>query len=382
VHERKQFEEALQEADRRKDEFLALLAHELRNPLAPIRSGLHVLELAKHDPDTIDEVRGMMERQLRQLVALVDDLMDVSRITRGKFELETCRLDVADVLRTAVEGARPALEEAGHELALDLPAEPVHIDADPTRLAQVVSNLLDNATKYTPEGGHVRLSAAREGDEVVIAVADDGVGVPAEMRERIFEMFAQIERPSDRRGGGLGLGLTLVKSVVEMHGGRVEVESEGEDRGSVFRVRLPLARSVPFPVPAAADVEGVAAPAPARRVLVVDDNEAAAELLGRAVRMLGNDVRTAADGEEALEVALEFRPHVVLMDLRMPRLDGFDAARRLRREPWAEKLVLVALSGYGQAADRRRTTEAGFDLHLVKPVAPAELARLLAGASE
>ncbi|QDT15017.1 PAS domain S-box protein [Alienimonas californiensis] len=391
--ERKQAEEALRriaaelsEADRRKDEFLATLAHELRNPLAPIRTGLEVLRLAENDPATVGTVRDTMERQVQQLAHLIDDLMDVSRITRGKFQLRTRRVTLAEVARSALEAARPFVDEAGHELTVALPEEPVELEADPHRLAQVLSNLLNNAAKYTPRGGRIALTAERRGGEAVVTVADNGLGIPADSLSRIFEMFAQIDRESATEASetGLGIGLTLVRSLVEMHGGRVEVHSEGAGRGSEFRVRLPIAGGPPAAVPqaapetdAAADSEG-AADAPARRVLVVDDNKAAARMLGRVLGMLGHEVHLAHDGVEAIEAAGAVRPDLALMDLGMPNLNGYEAARRIRDEPWGAEMVLVALTGWGQEEDRRRTREAGFDRHLVKPVEPAVLQQLLA----
>ncbi|HEX6984029.1 MAG TPA: ATP-binding protein, partial [Planctomycetaceae bacterium] len=367
--------EALADADRRKTEFLATLGHELRNPLAPIRTGLELVKLAGDDPAVVGETLGTMERQVGQMVRLIDDLLDVSRITQGKLRLRTCRVALADVVRDAVEAARPVIDEAGHDLAVTLPEGPVHLDADPARLAQVISNLLNNAAKYTPEGGRIRLSAERQGGDAVVAVRDDGIGIPAGMLDRIFEMFAQIDRQMETGYKGLGIGLTLVKRLVEMHDGTVEVRSEGEGLGSEFCVRLPVVVEPSADMPQAGpDIVGLGGGG--LRILVVDDNRAAADLLGKIVRMLGNEVRTAYDGEQAVKAAAEFLPEVVLMDLGMPKMDGYQAAREIRRRPWGEGVFLVALTGWGQEEDRMRTQEAGFDRHLVKPAEPAALRAL------
>lgn len=369
-------EEAVREADRRKDEFLAMLAHELRNPLAPIRTGLELMKMVKDDPQTMEETRAIMERQTKQLVALVDDLLDVSRITRGKLELRKCRVKLSDVVQSAVEAAQPFIEDGGHELSVIVPDRPLYLNADPHRLAQVLSNLLNNSAKYTREGGDIVLSADRRGSDVVVSVKDSGVGIPADMRERIFEMFTQIDRSMEKTHSGLGIGLTLAKSIVEMHGGTIEVHSDGANRGTTFRVILPLLLEIPA---VESPVDPVEMPTPKeRRVLIVDDNQAAASLLSSVVKMLGNEVRTAGDGEEAIAMADDFRPDVILMDLGMPKLNGYDAARHIRQQPWGRKMLLVALTGWGQDGDKQRTKEAGFDHHLVKPADPAELQNLLA----
>jgi CheY-like chemotaxis protein len=354
-----------------------MLAHELRNPLAPICTGLEVLRLRKDDPAALERSLGIMERQTRQLTRLIDDLMDVSRITRGRLQVRKGRVELADVVQSAIEASRPLLDEAGHELTVRLPDHPIVLDADATRLAQVLSNLLGNAAKYTPHGGRVVLSARTEGDELVVSVADSGVGIPPAMLGRVFEMFQQVERPGGRATAGLGIGLTLVRALVEAHGGTVSVHSEGTDRGSEFVLRLPL----PPPTRAHSERETGAKGDPAaaargarpRRVLVVDDNEEAAEMLSMAVEMLGNEVRTARDGIEAVELAGQFRPNVVLMDIGMPRMNGYDAARRIREQPWGKDMLLVALTGWGQEDDKRKTREAGFDRHLVKPAGTAAL---------
>ena len=368
----------LSEADRRKDEFLATLAHELRNPLAPIRTGLEVMKLAKDDPATIEEIRCTMERQTNQLVMLVDDLLDVSRISKGKLELRKCRVKLADVVQSAVEASRPFIVEFNHELTVAIPEQPIFLDADPNRLAQVLSNLLNNSTKYTPEGGRIRLSSEQQGSDVVISVEDNGLGIPSTMLERIFEMFAQIDRPHEKGYTGLGIGLSLVKSLVEMHAGRIEVYSEGTGKGSVFSVRLPILHepSGEDCAPSHSD-RSPQKSTNKRKVLVVDDNKAAATMLSMVVRMLGNDVRKAHDGKEGIEVAEEFMPDVILMDIGMPKMNGYDAARHIRRQPWSNGMMLVALTGWGQEEDKIKTKDAGFDHHLVKPAEPAAIQNLL-----
>lgn len=366
----------LSEADRRKDEFLATLAHELRNPLAPIRTGLELMKMVADDPATMEEIRSTMERQTQQMATLIDDLLDVSRITQGKLQLRKCRVKLADVVRNAVEASSPFILEAGHELTVSIPEQLIYLEADPHRLAQVLSNLLNNAAKYTKEGGRIWFTAERQESEVVIMVKDTGIGIPTEMLERVFEMFAQIDRPMEKGYTGLGIGLTLVKSLVEMHGGRIEVHSEGPNQGSQFSVRLPFLVEWSMQESRVAPPEqGEAAPGK-RRVLVVDDNKAAADMLSMIVKMLGNEVRTAGDGQQAVTVAAEFLPDMVVMDLGMPRMNGYDAARYIRQQSWGEKIMLVALTGWGKEEDRQRTEEAGFDHHLVKPAEPAALQEL------
>ena len=378
----KRMEEALREADRRKDEFLATLAHELRNPLAPIRMGLEVMKLAKDEPATVEATLHTMERQTQQLIALVDDLLDVSRITRGRLELRKCRVNLSDVLQSAVEASKPFIAEADHDLVITVPEHSIYLEADPHRLAQVVSNLLNNAAKYTPDGGRIWLTVERHGGDVVVSVKDNGIGIPAGMLDRIFEMFAQVDRPMEKSYTGLGIGLTLVKSLVEMHGGRIEVHSDGGNRGSDFRVRLPILPELSSGEPKSMQSGTLAHAKSKRRVLVVDDNRAAADMLGMVVRMLGNEVLTADDGQQAIDVAAQFLPHVILMDLGMPKLSGYEAARHIRQQPWGETMMLVALTGWGQDEDKQRTKEAGFDHHLVKPAEPSDLQKLLSLADE
>ena len=378
VTERVRQQEALKDADRRKDEFLATLAHELRNPLAPLRNGLQVMKLAAGDPGAVERARSMMDRQLGQMVHLIDDLLDVSRITRGKLQLRRQRVELASVVRAAVETARPVIEASAHELATALPPEPVWLDADPTRLAQVLSNLLANAAKYTERGGRVRLAAARDGGEVVVSVADTGIGIAPEHLPRLFEMFSQVPSALERSQGGLGIGLALVKGLAEMHGGTVAARSDGPGKGSEFVVRLPVAGGTPAGRSQAAPGEPAAA-RPRRRVLVADDNRDAADSLAEMLRIGGHEVHTAYAGRAAVEAAARLRPDVAVLDIGMPGLTGYDAARRIRSESWGRDITLVALTGWGQEEDKRRATGAGFDHHLTKPVDPAALERLLAG---
>ena len=378
VTERKRAEEALKEADRRKDEFLATLAHELRNPLAPIRNALQILEMGEDNPALAKEMRAMMERQVQQMVRLVDDLFDVSRITRGTFELRQERLDLAAVAANAVETSRPLIDAARHVLTVALPSRPVFVEGDKTRLAQVLSNLLNNSAKYTPEGGQISLTVECRNDQAVVRIRDNGVGIPAEMLGRVFDMFTQVNRFAHASQTGLGIGLTLVRNLVEMHGGAVEAHSEGSGTGSEFVVRLPLAKREEITGRGAETAEAApGAPASARRVLVVDDNIDAAESLGRLLRLMGNQVRTAHDGPSALETAASFIPDVVLLDIGLPGMDGHEVARRLRLLSGLQEAVLVAQTGWGQDEDRRRSREAGFNHHLVKPVSVAALQAVL-----
>ena len=383
ITDRKQAEERiyglmtqLKEADQRKDEFLALLAHELRNPLAPLLNMLEIMKRGSGNGDLIEQVRSTLERQLGQMVRLVDDLLDVSRITRTKLELRKERVELASVIHQSVEACRPLAEGARHELNVSLPPEPVYLHADPVRLAQVFGNLLNNACKYTEPGGRIWLTAERQGSVVVVNVKDTGLGIPSDKLASIFEMFTQIERSLERSQGGLGIGLTLVKRLVEMHGGSVEAYSEGQGRGSEFRVRLPIVieKSQPqTPEPTAEQT-----PTTANRILVVDDNRDAATSLALLLKISGHETQTAHDGLEAVEVAAAFRPDVVLLDISLPKLSGHDACRRIRQQSWGKNMVLVALTGWGQDEDRRQSKEAGFDHHMVKPVDFAALMSLLA----
>jgi PAS domain S-box-containing protein len=379
--ERQRIEAALRSADRRKDEFIATLAHELRNPLAPIRGGLDLLKLAPDDPATIEEVHSMLQRQTDQMVRLIDDLLDVSRFARGKLKICRARTELSHVVKSAVEASEPMIESCRHTLQVKLPKEPVFLFVDSARLTQVLCNLLHNAAKYTPPGGRIEVTGSVKGNELVLDVHDTGQGIPHEMQERIFEMFAQIPRAHGTQEG-LGIGLTLVKWIVELHEGQIEVFSDGPDQGSTFRLRLPLpavkTESTTAPLaPSAAAVELPDNGAPRRRILVADDNRDAREMLSVMLRRLGNDVRTAGDGQEAVELARDWLPEVIFMDLGMPRLDGCGAAEQIRGDDGGEAVLLVAITGWDLEEDRRRTKAAGFDHHLVKPVELAALRRIL-----
>lgn len=367
----------LHEQDRRKDEFLAILAHELRNPLAPLRNGLQILRLGSEKNPEMEQVRAMMERQLAHMVHLIDDLLDISRFRRNMLQLRRSRVLLSDVIRSAVETVQPAIDVAGHELTMTLPDEPVYIDADLTRLAQVFGNLLSNSAKYTPHGGRIWLTAIRDAGEIIITVRDTGIGIPAESLPNIFDMFSQVDRSMERTTPGMGIGLALVKGLVEMHGGTVEAASPGANQGSTFTVRLPVLDDAP-PLDTVAVTESTRNGSQHRRILVVDDNRDSATTMALMLQMLGNEVRTAHDGLEALEVAEEFRPGLVLMDVGMPRLNGYDATRRLREQPWGRDIAIYALTGWGQEADRMRSQEAGCDGHLVKPLSLPDLEKLLA----
>jgi CheY-like chemotaxis protein len=336
------------------------------------------MRLASGDSASIEEVRGMMERQTQLLVSLVDDLLDVSRITRGKVELKRARVDLRQVIERALDGVRSSVRDAGLDLTVAFPDAPIPLDADPIRLAQVFANLLHNAVKYTPRGGRIWMSAERLEEEALVVVRDTGVGIPPEMQQRVFDMFAQLDASVEKDHSGLGIGLTLVRSLVDMHGGRVEVRSEGAGHGSEFRVWLPVAAGPPALETPPEKGEEATGGAEARRVLIVDDNRAAAETLRLVLTMAGHEVRVAYDGEEGLAAAAGFRPEVVLMDLGMPRMDGYEAAQRLREQPGGREILLIALSGWGQLHDKARTSKAGFDHHLVKPAEPALLRALLA----
>ncbi|HET7404396.1 MAG TPA: ATP-binding protein, partial [Usitatibacter sp.] len=361
----------LREHARRKDEFLATLAHELRNPLAPLRNGLELMRLDNVDHGTIVKARGMMQRQFDQLVRLVDDLLDVSRVSRGKLELRRKEMDLAQTLRTAVEACQPSMAQRGHAFVAAIPAQRILVDGDPARLTQVFANLLNNAAKYTEPGGRVELSLAMHGEEAVVSVKDNGTGIPPEMQERIFDIFTQVDRSLERSQGGLGIGLNIAKRLVELHGGRIAVQSAGPGRGTEFTVSLP-ARAVASEQPPAAGVARSAA-GPGRRVLVADDNPDSRETLQIMLEVMGNEVRVACDGEEAVRVAADFRPDAILLDIGMPKMDGYEACERIRSTAGGTQPFIIALTGWGQDEDRRRAAAAGFDRHFVKPVEPRTL---------
>jgi signal transduction histidine kinase len=358
----------IQEQDLRKNEFLAMLAHELRNPLAPIRNAVQILRRANEKDAGTKWANDVIDRQVRQMVRLVDDLLDVSRITRGKVQLKTEPIDVTSAVSSAVETSRPLIDERRHELEVTLPPAPLWVTADPTRLAQILANLLNNAAKYTPEGGRIAFTMERDGDAAVFRVRDTGVGIATEMLPRVFDLFTQIDRSLDRAEGGLGIGLTLVHRLVEMHGGTVRAFSEGLGRGSEFVVRLP---AVPAPSVVELSLNGKhSAPQEAGglRILVVDDNRDSAHSLALLLETQGHVVQTAYDGLAALEAVEEFEPDAVVLDIGLPRLNGYDAARRIRAQPRPKPLLLVALTGYGHEDNRIQAQAAGFDHHLVKPV--------------
>ncbi|MGQ0766090.1 MAG: hybrid sensor histidine kinase/response regulator [Gemmatimonadota bacterium] len=378
VHERVLAEQALREANERKDEFLALLAHELRNPLAPVRNAVQLLHLRGPAVPELEWARGVIDRQMQQMTRLIDDLLDVSRISKGKIELRRERADLATIIHGAVESSRPLIDQYGHDLTLTLPAPPVYLDADLTRLAQVFSNLLNNAAKYTDTGGRISLVAERQGSEVTITVTDTGIGIAPEMLSRVFEMFTQADLSVGKSRGGLGVGLTLVKRLVEMHGGRVEARSKGLGLGSQFVVFLPVAQELAQQPPAPGGELPGRPQRASQRVLVVDDNRDSADSLSMLLSTMGNEVQTGYDGLDAVRLAGEFRPDIALLDIGLPGMSGYEAARAIRGEPWGRNMVLVAVTGWGQESDQRRSKEAGFDHHLVKPVPPAVLIEMVA----
>jgi PAS domain S-box-containing protein len=368
-------EKALRIADQRKDEFLATLAHELRNPLAPLRTGLQIMRLAREDPGKLDRARELMERQLGYVIHLIDDLMDITRITHGKLNLRTQVIAVGAVVESAVEMARPMIDAEGHTLTVELPQNILWVNGDPVRLAQILTNLLINAAKYTEPGGRINLQADFDNKGVTIRVSDNGIGLSADALDEVFEMFTQ-SRTLLRAPQGLGIGLALARALVRMHGGHISAASPGPGKGSTFTVTLPLAdHGGEARSPAPAD-EMLRTTTP-RRILIADDNLDAAEALALLLRMSGDEVCTAKDGLEALQQATDFHPDVVLLDIGMPRMDGLEAARRLRQQPWAKKVLILAMTGWGQESDRQRSKEAGIDYHLVKPVDPLALRHLL-----
>jgi PAS domain S-box-containing protein len=365
---------ALKDADKRKDEFLAMLAHELRNPLAPIRNAVGIFRAKAPPNPELRWATEVVDRQVQQMARLVNDLLDVSRITRGKIELRKQVVNLAEVFEAAIEASKPTIEKWDHHLTVTLPDEGVSIVADPTRLAQVVANLLNNAAKYTDKGGEIILAAHVVDDDVVISVKDNGIGIPVADLNRVFDMFIQMDHTLERSEGGLGIGLTLVRRLVEMHGGDVEAHSEGPGTGSEFIVRLPLGRAV--------DAGGVltstaVVPTSVRRILIVDDNQDAADSLGMFLRIQGNHVKTAYDGLEAIRVAAEFRPDVVLLDIGLPKLNGYEVARRIRAQEDGYRALLIAVTGWGQEDDRRRSQAAGFDHHITKPIEFEVLQKIL-----
>jgi signal transduction histidine kinase len=365
----KDVENELRIVDQRKNEFIATLAHELRNPLAPLRNGLHIMRIAQNDSVAIEQAREMMERQLQHMVRLIDDLMDLSRISRGKIDLRRNKVDVGSILRNALETSKPLIEQSEHSLTLNLPSEPLFVEADLIRMAQVFANLLNNAAKYTPPKGEIEMSVESNGREAIIQVRDNGIGIPEHMLSKVFDMFTQIDRTEDGPSpGGLGIGLSIVKRLVEMHGGQIEVRSQGYGLGSQFIVRLPLMQQVSKSKPAVITDQSINGTTAGRRILIVDDHEDSLSSLATMLSILGNNVRTARDGVTALQTAEDFRPEIVFLDIGMPRLNGYDACREIRKRNWANQTVIVALTGWGQDEDKERSTEAGFNHHLVKPI--------------
>jgi two-component system CheB/CheR fusion protein len=404
IHDQKRAAEELRSADRRKDEFLANLAHELRNPLAPIRNAVQLLYLKDPPDPDIRTARDIINRQAQHLVRLVDDLLDVSRLTLGKVTLRPEPVDVAQLIATAVESARPLLDASGHELTAEIYPQPLRVHVDPTRLSQVLTNLLNNAAKYTPRGGYIVVRASRERGNAVIRVRDNGIGIPPDMLGRVFEPFMQIKSAADAPQDGLGVGLALARRLIDMHGGSISAHSGGNGHGSEFIVHLPLYLADPAADSAAVNAvdnttdsttaaAGTAAAGRAaaaqsqpraqpglanRRILIVDDNRDGADSLSMLLELLHCTVRTAYDGREAIETARGFAPEAVLLDIGMPRIDGYEVCRLIRQEPWGARAAIIALTGWGQEADRRRTSESGFDAHLVKPVHPDSAVKLLA----
>jgi PAS domain S-box-containing protein len=381
ITEQRQAEAALKEADHRKNEFLAMLAHELRNPLAPIHNAVQVLRLTGGNGEAVASASAMMERQVGQMVRLVDDLLDLSRISRGKIELRRVRVELASAVHHAVEAARPLVQSMEHDLTVILPPTPIYLHADPTRLAQVIGNLLNNACKFTNKGGHISLTVEQVDSQAIVRVRDPGIGIAADQLPRIFDMFMQIDTSLERSVSGLGLGLTLVKNLVEMHNGTVEVNSDGIGKGTEFVVRLPIMAGATKPSPPEPPTSE-SSRTTARRILVVDDNRDSAESLAMLLKLTKNDTHTAYDGLEAVEAAATWKPDVILFDIGLPKLNGYEACRRIREQPWGRAMIMVALTGWCQQEDRQRSSEAGFDGHLVKPVDLAALTQLLAGFSD
>ncbi|MGH7927906.1 MAG: ATP-binding protein [Candidatus Binatia bacterium] len=378
-HALRQSEVALREADRRKDEFLATLAHELRNPLGLVRNVVSLLQSPGASDSEIDWGQNIIDKQVNYLTRLTDDLFDISRITRDKLDLRKEQVRLAEIIKGAVEATHSLMQQRGHELTVNMPAEPVYLLADSIRLTQTVMNLLNNAAKYTPNSGRIALTVTAENNQAVISIKDNGIGITAGDLQRVFDLFFQVDRSFARAEGGLGLGLTLVNRLVELHGGTVEVRSNGLKQGSEFVVRLPTIASPATALrePETEDDNGTVQSNGRRRILVADDFPESAQLLARLLRRDGNDVRVALDGLEAVETAVQFQPEIVFLDIAMPKLDGYEAARKIRQQPWGKKAILIALTGWGQQQDRHRTKEAGFDVHLTKPINYRAIAQLL-----
>jgi len=384
ISDRKRAEDALKEADRSKNEFLATLAHELRNPLAPIRAAVKILELNTNITPESQSALAVIDRQTRQMTRLIDDLLDIARITSNKLELRKERIELREVLKAAVETSKPLMEQRAHELIVEADDQPIYLDGDLVRLAQVISNLLNNAAKYTESGGRIWLTAAQREGKAVVTVRDTGIGIAPEVLPRIFEMFTQVGRTMVGSQGGLGIGLTLVRRLVQMHGGSISVHSDGPGAGSEFVIYLPIYEQ-PMPEVGSTASEPAGTPTTKSgpiRILVVDDNRDSADSLGLLLELVGNEVRVVHDGQAAVDAANEFQPRVVLLDIGLPTLNGYEAARKIREQPWSKQAVMIAVTGWGEDVDRQRSREAGFDHHLVKPLDFDALTALLANVEE
>lgn len=376
VDQVRRINDQLSEADRRKDEFLATLAHELRNPLAPMRNVLQLLKLKNIDDPQILWSRDVMARQVHHLTHLVDDLLEVSRITQGKLELRLETVDLTAAIEDALEATQPLVEASSHQLSVQWPAQPISLNADPMRLTQMIQNLVNNAAKYTPSGGHIWITADRQGDQAVISVRDSGIGIAKEHLAGVFDMFSQLTPALDRSQGGLGIGLSLVRGLVELHGGTIEAKSDGMGLGSEFVLQLP-ARPFAEVLDTSFDDDNLPVTHASKRILVVDDNQDAADSLQSLLDLQGHDVMTAHDGVMALQLAQEFSPELVLLDIGLPLFNGYEVAQRIRKEAWGQSMCLVALTGWGQSQDKQKAMEAGFDRHLTKPVEPEDLHSIL-----
>ena len=381
ISDRKRAEDALKEADRSKNEFLATLAHELRNPLAPIRAAVKILELKANVTPEAQSALDVIDRQTRQMTRLIDDLLDIARITSNKLELRKERIELRDVLKAAVETSQPLIEQRAQELTVEASDEPIYLDGDLVRLAQVIANLLNNAAKYTDRGGHIWLTAARKEGHAVVSVRDTGNGIAPEVLPRIFDMFTQAGRTMAGSPGGLGIGLTLVRRLVQMHGGAITAQSEGPGKGSEFTFSLPVfnPQMPPEIKSPGATTRETQAPEPGSvRILVVDDNHDSADSLGLLLQLVGNEVRVVHDGQTAVDVAVDYQPRVVLLDIGLPTMNGYEVARKMREQVWGKQAVMIAITGWGEDVDRQLSKDAGFDHHLVKPVDLDALTALLA----
>jgi PAS domain S-box-containing protein len=376
ITERKKIEQALRDADKRKDEFIATLAHELRNPLAPIANVINLAKRSAQDPEVVEPAFEMIERNLSKLVRLVDDLLDVSRITHNAIELRRQPIELTPTINDAIDMCRPMIDQLGHSFRVELPTETIYLNADAARISQVLGNLINNACKFTPDGGEIKVRAETVNGDVIISVRDSGVGIADGQLSGIFEMFSQVRNPISDDFGGLGIGLALAKQLVEMHGGSIEAKSDGEWLGSEFLVRLPVMDAAEVP---AAPPEEIQIPAPSgKRVLVVDDNYDSADSMATLLKLTGNECKIAHSGHTAVELAETFGPDIILLDIGLPHMDGYEVCKTIRAQSWGADISIIAMTGWGQDEDRKRSREAGFDFHLVKPVDFRELSRLVA----